>query len=258
MKNSTLAKLLEEKSFQYNCRDFIADDPISIPHSYTKLQDIEITAFFAATLAWGQRKTIIQNCRRLFALMDNAPHDFILGHTEHELKPFLGFVHRTFNDTDLLYFIEFLRHHYTQSSSLETAFTEGVPADAPTVEAALRAFHERFFSLAEAPSRTRKHVATPARKSACKRLCMFLRWMVRHDAQGVDFGVWKTLKMNQLICPLDVHVERVGRLLGLLQRPTTDWQAALELTENLRRFDAQDPVRYDFALFGLGLEKYSG
>lgn len=247
--------LLEEKFHQYNRRDFIEKDPVSVPHQFRKKQDIEIAALFAATLAWGQRTTIIQNCLRLLNLMDNDPHNFIISHREDDLKRFEKFVHRTFNATDALYFIEFLKWYYQRHESLEAAFL--MDGDADNVGGGLIRFHNLFFSLPDFPQRTRKHVPTPERKSACKRLNMFLRWMVRSDSAGVDFGLWKRIKPAQLICPCDVHVERVARKLGLLKRRQVDWLAAVELTESLRKFDANDPVKYDYALFGLGLEQNS-
>ncbi len=246
---------LEDCVTRYNRPEFIADDPISIPHRFSKLQDIEIIGLWTATLAWGQRKTIINSADTLIRLMDGAPHDFVIHHTESDRKKLLGFKHRTFQATDTLYFLEFFQHYYRQHNSLEDAFTRFIPAGA-TVEPALVGFHELFFSLPDAPERTRKHIPTPTRKSTCKRLNMFLRWMIRKDNNGVDFGLWKRIRANQLLMPLDVHVDRVARKYGLLQRQQTDWQAVLELTDTLRRFDPDDPVKYDFALFGLGvLEK---
>ena len=190
-------------------------------------------------------------------LLDNAPHDFIVNHLEKDRARFLDFKHRTFQPTDTLYFLEFLQNHYVHDSSLETAFSRHISENTPSVEKALVGFHNDFFALPDAPQRTRKHVATPISKSTCKRLCMFLRWMVRDDDKGVDFGLWKTIKPTQLLIPLDVHVERQARRLGLLERPKVDWQAVLELTESLRQFDRNDPVKYDFALFGLGIEEKS-
>lgn len=251
VKKAELKALLEEKFLQYNHPGFIENDPVSIPHRFSKKQDIEIAALFAATLAWGQRTTIIRNCTLLLNLMDNDPHRFVLQHTDADLKPFKNFVHRTFNATDALYFIAFLRWFYERHHSLEEGF--GVSDDEDHVGAGLVRFHNLFFSLPFFPERTRKHIPTPARKSACKRLNMLLRWMVRYDNRGVDFGMWKTIKPRQLICPCDIHVERVARRLGLLKRKQTDWLAAVELTEALRKFDATDPVKYDYALFGLGL-----
>ena len=253
-KHQQVADLLNAKYEEYNQKGFIADDPISIPHKFSKLQDIEIMGFWVAMLAWGQRKTIIKSANRLLGWMDHAPHDFICNHTENDLKPFWDFKHRTFNDIDALYFIAFLQHHYQSHDSLESAFSQHLSPQDETIEAGLVGFHHYFFSLPDAPDRTKKHVATPQRKSACKRLSMFLRWMARKDDKGVDFGLWENIGTHQLICPLDVHVERVAKSLGLLNRKQTDWQAAKELTATLKEFDAQDPVKYDFALFGLGLE----
>jgi uncharacterized protein (TIGR02757 family) len=245
--------LLEEKFLLYNQPNFIPNDPICIPHLFTKSQDIEIMGFWASILAWGQRKTIINKCKELINLMDGSPHDFVLNHQENDLKRFLNFKHRTFNATDTLYFIEWFKNYYQKNDSLETAFTLQV-SDNQNVENNLIQFHDLFFSLPDYPPRTRKHIATPIRKSSCKRINMFLRWMVRQDDKGVDFGIWTNLKPSQLVCPCDVHVDRVARKLGLIQRPTTDWKTAVELTENLKLIDPNDPVKYDFALFGLGVE----
>ena len=246
--------LLDDRVALYNRPAFIPNDPVSIPHRFTKKQDIEISGFFAAILAWGQRKTIINNCLKLMDLMDNAPHDFVLHHQDHDLPRFLGFKHRTFNDTDLLYLLHFFRHYYQRHVSLETAFV-GEGNIYKTQKERLVHFHNLVFSLEEAPQRTRKHIATPARKSACKRLNMYLRWMVRKDSNGVDFGLWGTMQMADLICPCDVHVERVARRLGLITRKGMDWETAEELTAHLRAFDPTDPVKYDYALFGLGIEE---
>lgn len=249
-----LKDFMDTKVAQYNRPEFIPSDPVSIPHLFTRRQDIEIMGFWAAVLAWGQRKTIISKSLELVSLMDGAPYDFVRYHSEQELKRFLSFRHRTFNATDALYFLAFFRHYYSKHDSLEDAF---LPPDAstPDVGEGLRRFHKLFFSLEDYPERTRKHVATPARNSACKRINMFLRWMVRRDTGGVDFGIWQRISPAQLICPCDVHVDRVARKLGLIQRRQTDWFTALELTEALRQFDPQDPVKYDFALFGLGVER---
>ena len=248
-----LKDFLDRKVVQYNRPEFIQADPISIPHRFTRRQDIEIMGFWAAVLAWGQRKTIISKSLELVSLMDGAPYDFVRHHSEHELKRFLSFRHRTFNAMDALYFLAFFRHYYSEHDSLEDAFL--VPDSAAHVGAGLVRFHELFFSLEDYPERTRKHVATPARNSACKRMNMFLRWMVRRDACGVDFGIWRRINPSQLICPCDVHVDRVARKLGLIQRRQTDWMMALELTAALRQLDPEDPVKYDFALFGLGVER---
>jgi uncharacterized protein (TIGR02757 family) len=248
-----IKEILDSAVAKYNRPDFIPDDPISIPHLFSRKQDIEIMGFWASILAWGNRKTIIQKCKELIQLMEGAPYDFVLYHQEADLKKIINFKHRTFNATDALYFIHFLRHHYSKFESLESAFTHQFPSDQPTIEQALIYFHDYFCSLDVFPERTRKHIATPKRNSACKRLNMFLRWMVRKDSQGVDFGIWTTIQSHQLVCPCDVHVERVARTLGLITRKQSDWLTALELTENLRKFDRDDPVKYDFALFGLGV-----
>lgn len=257
MKQSELKIFLDEKAEQYNQPSFIISDPISVPHGFSKKQDIEIAALFAAVLAWGQRKTIINKCNELMNLMDNSPHEFILEHSENELKKLLHFKHRTFNTTDLLYFIHFLRAHYRKNNSLETAFTKSLNAKDANTENALKGFYNYFCSLPDFPSRTKKHISTPERNSTCKRMNMFLRWMVRSDNRSVDFGIWKKIKPSQLICPVDLHVERVARKLKLIKRKQNDWQTTLELTNKLKQFDATDPVKYDFALFGLGIfEKF--
>ncbi len=250
-----LKALLDEKVALYQQPGFIYHDPVQIPHRFIHQPDIEIMAFFAAMLAWGQRTTIINKCSELISLFGGQPHRFMLDHTTEDLKQLVHFCHRTFNGTDLLYFVHFFRHYYERNESLETAFAQFLRPQDLTVEPALTGFHAQFFGLPDAPPRTRKHVATPARHSACKRLNMFLRWMVRSAAGGVDFGLWTSIRPAQLVCPLDVHVERVARRLGLLTRKASDWEAALELTAHLRGFDARDPVKYDFALFGLGLEE---
>lgn len=257
MKN--LKAYLDEKAAAFNQTDFIADDPISLPHRFSKLQDIEIIGLWTAVLAWGQRKTIINSGNRLVELMDGAPHDFMLNHEEKDRERFTDFKHRTFQPLDALWFLEFLQNYYRNNDSLEDAFAQHLKPNDTNVENALRGFHDLFFADENAPQRTRKHIATPARKSSCKRLNMFLRWMVRQDDKGVDFGLWKKIKPAQLLMPLDVHVDRIARRLGLLERKQTDWLSVTELTENLRRFDATDPVKYDFALFGIGvLEKQQG
>lgn len=252
LRQTNIKKLLNEKTKEFNRPAFIANDPISVPHQFSKLQDIEIIAFWTAVLAWGQRKTIINKASELIALMENAPHDFIVNHTEHDVKRFLQFKHRTFNATDTLYFLHFFKQFYKNHTSLEEAFLcDGFQAHENT-EHMLNNFHSIFFSLEDVPHRTKKHIPSPANKSTCKRLNMFLRWMVRKDSCGVDFGLWGKIKPAQLICPLDVHVERVARKLQLITRKQTDWLTAVELTNNLKQFDKNDPVKYDFALFGMG------
>jgi uncharacterized protein (TIGR02757 family) len=248
-----LKDFLEEKTEKYNHPSFIVNDPVSIPHSFRKKQDIEISGFFAATLAWGQRVTIIRKCRELMQWMDHDPHNFILHHGEADLRPFEHFKHRTFNGTDALYFIEALKSIYVEYPSLEGLFAAG--PEALTVETGLIQFHHRFFQLEHHPHRTMKHLPTPERKSTCKRINMFLRWMVRRDNKGVDFGLWNKISPAQLVCPCDLHVDRVARYLKLIKRKQTDWLTALELTKNLRILDPLDPVKYDFALFGMGIEE---
>lgn len=248
MKEKDLQEFLNSKVDLYNQPSFIKDDPISVPHLFTKKQDIEIAGFFAAIFAWGNRTTIINKATELMQLMDMSPFQFCRQHTETDLKKLLHFKHRTFNTTDLLYFIEFFKLHYGKHKSLETAFT----MHGDTVEMMLTGFHRYFFSPGDTPARTRKHIATPQRGSTCKRLNMYLRWMVRQDNKGVDFGIWKKISPSQLICPIDLHVARVARKLNIIKRKQTDWQTALELTEYLRTLDKNDPVKYDFALFGLG------
>lgn len=250
-----LKNFLDEKVGEYNQPEFIENDPITIPHSFTKKQDIEISGFWSAILAWGQRRTIIRKCGELLILMDNSPYEFILNHKEKDLKRFLNFRHRTFNPTDTLYFISFFKNYYLEYESLENAFIVNNTENGEPLEAGLKKFHELFFNHPHAPQRTRKHISTPAKNSACKRLNMFLRWMVRKDDKGVDFGIWNKIQAKDLIAPCDLHVDRVARRLNLISRKQTDWKTALELTYNLRKFDPADPVKYDFALFGLGIEE---
>ncbi len=253
---SALRELLNERYDRFARTDFIAGDPISLPHRFSLAADREIIGFWVAMLAWGNRKSILASGEQLLALMDNAPLSFIRNHRERDRRRFLDFKHRTFNATDALYFLDFLQRHYRDHDSLEAAFTRHLPPDALDVGPALSGFHRDFISGADFTARTAKHVATPERKSSCKRLNMFLRWMVRDDGRGIDFGMWKGISPAQLICPLDVHVDRTARMLGLLQRRQTDWAAALELTAALRQLDPADPVKYDFALFGMSvLEK---
>lgn len=247
-----LKNLLDDAVERLNNKAFIGNDPISVPHQFTKKQDIEIAGFFAATFAWGNRTTIINKSNELMQLMDSAPYDFILHHTDSDLKRLNNFVHRTFNSSDLLYFIAALNRMYKGNKSLEHVFIKHSMHQAFTMEQALKDFCVDFFNDEFAPIRTRKHVATPDRKSACKRLCMYLRWMVRDDKK-VDFGIWKNIKPKDLICPLDVHVGNIARQLQLIDRTTNDWQTATELTEVLKQFDKNDPVKYDFALFGMGV-----
>ncbi len=249
MIDPSLKEFLDKQVDEFNRPAFIVQDPVSIPHLFLKNPDREIAGFFAATFAWGNRSTIISKSKELLALMDNEPHQFCLHHSEKELKNLEHFRHRTFNSTDLLYFISFFHFHYNNNDSLEPAFTK----HGETIREMLAGFHHYFFSLPHVPGRTLKHVATPERNSSCKRLNMFLRWMVRKDENGVDFGIWENISPSILICPIDLHVSRVSKKLGLIKRKQTDWLAAEELTAQLRLLDKDDPVKYDLALFGLGV-----
>jgi uncharacterized protein (TIGR02757 family) len=250
VKRTQTHKLLESRVAMYNTPEFISNDPISVPHAYSRLQDIEIAGFWTASISWGLRKTISRNARQLMALMDDAPYEFILHHRDQDRKRFLHFVHRTFQPTDTLYFLEFLQQYYTTHTSLEDAFIH--PCSGEMRDILIR-FHEIFFTHPYAPDRTRKHVSTPVRNAACKRLNMFLRWMVRRDHMGVDFGLWRRLSPAQLMIPLDVHVQRVAEVLQLLSPHSKGWRAVEELTAVLRIFDPGDPVKYDYALFGMGV-----
>lgn len=253
-----LQRFLDGKVGEFNRPSFIREDPISIPHRFTLKQDQEIAGFFAAIFAWGNRTVIIKKATELMERMDNAPFQFCLQHTDQDLKRLLGFKHRTFNDTDLLYFVAFLHQHYRKFASLEDAFLMKLPEEEPfSMKTSLIHFYHYFFSLQDLPYRTRKHIATPEKNATCKRLNMFLRWMVRKDGNGVDLGLWNKIRMSDLICPIDLHVAKVARKLNLLDRKQTDWRAATELTQRLRVLDPEDPAKYDFALFGLGVvEKY--
>ena len=257
-----LHSFLEENYERYNHPDFIALDPISIPRQFSKKEDIEIAGFLAATIAWGQRPTIIRNANELMKRMDHAPYDFVLNHTKKELLQFKNFKHRTFNGVDCVFFMRSLQNVYKKNKSLEDAFTpfshlgRRVGDEGQAVRSAIINFRKMFFSIPH-PHRTGKHISNPEANSASKRINMFLRWMVRNDKRGVDFGIWKNIQMRELMCPLDVHSGNVARKLGLLARKQNDWQSVEELTSRLREFDSKDPVKYDFALFGLGVfEKF--
>lgn len=246
--NQEIYNLLEEKYNQFNQLEFIASDPISIPHLFDKKEDIEIAGFLVATIAWGQRKSIINNGKKMVELMDLAPYDFIMNHSENYLKRLDKFVHRTFNSTDLTFFMQSLHHIYNKYGGLENVFAL-YPND---MKKSIHHFKQVFFEI-EHPKRTEKHIADPIKKSSAKRINMFLRWMCRKDKRGVDFGVWNAIEPKNLMCPLDVHSGNVARKLGLLKRKQNDWQAVEELTNQLRIFDKNDPVKYDFSLFGLGV-----
>ena len=247
--SESLHELLEQNYIRFNRLDFLDDDPIAIPHGFNKKEDVEISAFLAAIIAWGQRITIIRNANRLMELMDQAPHDFVLNHQESDLKRFEGFVHRTFNADDLAYFLHALQYIYRKKGGLESAFLHG-----DNYKARIANFKVSFFEP-DHLKRTEKHLANPLKGSSAKRLNMFLRWMVRKDPQGVDFGIWESHRQAELMIPLDVHTSTVGRKLGLLTRKQDGWKAVEELTAALREFDAHDPTKYDFALFGMGVNK---
>ena len=250
MKRSELKDFLDFKVKQYNTPEFISTDPIQIPHQFTGKEDIEISGFLTATISWGNRKSILTNANRLMDLMERSPHDFIMQCTEKDLERTEGFVHRTFNSIDLEFFIRSLRNIYQNHNGLERIFTQYAKPD--SLQPAIHEFKKLFFELPH-EMRTEKHVSDPFKNSAAKRINMFLRWMVREDTGNVDFGIWEALSPAQLSCPLDVHSGNVARKLKLLERKQNDAKALLELDTALRRLDPEDPVKYDFALFGLGV-----
>lgn len=251
LQKNDVKELLDEKYFQFNNRGFIETDPISIPHRFSKKEDREIASFLVATIAWGQRVSIINNGTKLMKLMNDEPHDFIMNFSKKDALRFESFVHRTFNATDCVFFLRSLKNLYTKHNGLEAAFSESMHPSEADVRQAISGFRSLFLEPEHLP-RTEKHVSNPLAKSSAKRLCMFLRWMVRKDRHGVDFGIWKTISPAQLCLPLDVHTGNVSRKLGLLTRTQNDWQAVEEITAVLRSFDKKDPVKYDFSLFGLG------
>ena len=243
--------LLDEKYFQFNNSAFIQTDPISIPHQFSKKEDIEIAAFLVATIAWGQRISIINNGNKLMALMNNEPYDFILNFSKKDVLRFENFVHRTFNNVDCIFFLNSLKNIYKNHGGLENAFSNAFSKKEENVKNAVVNFRNLFLETNHLP-RSEKHISNPDSKSSAKRLCMFLRWMVRKDKLGVDFGLWKSISTAQLCLPLDVHTGNVSRKLGLLQRTQNDWQAVEQITNMLKTFDSKDPIKYDFSLFGLG------
>lgn len=250
MTTPDLYSFLEEKAALYNHPDFIQSDPIQIPHEFSLKEDIEIAGFLTATISWGNRKTIIQNARKMMALMGNSPYDFVNSHSQKDLEPLSGFVHRTFNGVDLVTFVRALRNIYEKHQGLEYVFARHQHRSG--MQESIHEFKKVFFEIDHDP-RTQKHVSDPMNQSAAKRINMFLRWMVRRDKKGVDLGIWNRIDPSQLSCPLDVHSGNVARKLGLLQRKQNDARALTELDTRLRLLDASDPVKYDFALFGLGV-----
>ncbi|PIF06313.1 MAG: TIGR02757 family protein [Draconibacterium sp.] len=247
--HAMLKELLEEKTKQYNHHRFIATDPIQVPHLFSRKENIEIAAFLTATIAWGNRAMIIKNGSKMMAIMDNQPYDFILNASPREKERLQLFVHRTFNGHDLGYFVKSLKNIYSEHGGLEAVFEKGF-RKGESVKSALAFFYQQFFELPG--ERTRKHIANVEKGASVKRLNMFLRWMVRHDLAGVDFGLWKGIPASKLMIPLDVHSGKSARMLGLLKSKQNNWQAVEEVTARLRKFDASDPVKYDYALFGLG------
>ena len=254
MNKTELKEFLDAKVIQYNHPEFLESDPIQIPHLFTLKEDVEISGFLTATIAWGNRKSIISNAHKMMELMDHAPYDFIKNHQEDDLDKLQNFVHRTFNGVDLVYFVKSLQNIYQYRGGLEDVFTSNL--DKKSIQPAISKFKEVFFEIPH-PKRTSKHISDPIKGSAAKRINMYLRWMVRDNTTGVDFGLWKDIPPSILSCPLDVHSGNVARKLGLLKRKQNDAKALAELDRSLRKLDPKDPVKYDFALFGLGVfEKF--
>jgi uncharacterized protein (TIGR02757 family) len=254
MTNSELKSFLDEKVELYNNPKFIESDPIQIPHAFSLKEDIEIAGFLSATIAWGNRKMIINNAKKMMDLMGNSPYDFVLNHQDYQLEKLENFVHRTFNSGDMITFIKGLQNIYTNHNGLEAVFANNIEKD--SMQKSISEFKKVFFEINH-QNRTQKHISDPLNNSAAKRINMFLRWMVRNDKKGVDFGIWKTIPTSALSCPLDVHSGNVARKLELLSRKQNDAKALSELDTNLRKLDPNDPVKYDFALFGLGVfEKF--
>ena len=251
LNHNELSEFLEERHQLYNQPDFVASDPIQIPHSFTQKHDIEISSFLAASIAWGNRKMIIGNAQKMVQLMGNKPYEFIMQSSANDFDKLPHFVHRTFNNEDFAFFLKALKHIYTRHNGLKTVFTEGY-LQTETIFGALVHFRKVFFEI-EHPQRTEKHVSNVLKSTAAKRLNMFLMWMVRNDRRGVHFGLWPGIPQSKLMLPLDVHTGRVGRCVGLLKRKQNDWKAVEEITASLRQFDPTDPVKYDFSLFGAGV-----
>jgi len=245
-----LKEFLDEKADFYNCPAFIEFDPISIPHRFVRKEDIEISGFLTATISWGNRKMILRNANRMMELLDHSPYEFIMNSSNNEKEMIKNFVHRTFNSTDLIYFLKALQNIYKYKGGLETIFSTYQTQD--SLQPAIHEFRRIFFDLSH-EKRTERHVSDPFRGSAAKKLNMYLRWMVRKDDRGVDFGIWKSISPSVLSCPIDVHSGNEARKLGILTRKQNDAKAVSELDRVLRKMDKDDPVRYDFALFGMGV-----
>ncbi len=249
-----LKDFLDAKVIKFNTPDFIEDDPVSVPHKFSLKEDIEISGFLTAAIAWGNRKMIVRNAKRIVDLLDNTPYDFIINHQESDLDRLENFVHRTFNSVDLRFFIQSLKNIYVNHTGLENIFTQHAAKN--SLQPAIHHFKKIFFEIKH-PPRTTKHISDPEKGSAAKKINMWLRWMVRNDKSGVDFGIWKNISPSALSCPLDVHSGNVARKLNLLTRRQNDAKALSELDNSLRKLDEKDPVKYDFALFGLGVfEKF--
>ena len=254
MNQKELKEFLDKKANYYENPDFIDSDPIQIPHSFSLKEDIEIAGFLSSIIAWGNRKMIINNAKRMMDLMGNSPFDFVIHHSEDDLANFDGFVHRTFNADDFKFFIQSLQNIYKSHKGLEAVLKPETGVD--NYQLAIHNFKQVFFEIPHLP-RTQKHISDPKKGSAAKRINMFLRWMVRDAKKGVDFGIWKTHNSAHLHCPLDVHTGNIARKLNILKRKQNDWKSIQELDKTLRKFDSEDPVKYDFALFGLGVfEKF--
>lgn len=248
MTQAELKEFLDKKAEQYSRPDFIVSDPIQIPHRYSLKEDIEIAGFLTATIAWGNRKSIINSATKMMALLGNSPFDYVMSHSESDLERLEGFVHRTFNGEDLAHFIRGLHHIYHSHGGMEAVFAQHANT---FLHNSIHEFKKHFFEIPH-PRRTQKHVSDPLKNSAAKRIHMYLRWMVRPNTTGVDFGLWKSIQPSQLSCPLDVHTGTIARKLGILKRKQNDFKTLTELDTYLRKLDRDDPVKYDFALFGLG------
>lgn len=250
MNESERKEFLDEKVALYNNPDFIESDPIQIPHLFSQKEDIEIAGFLSATIAWGNRKMIINNSKKMIDLMGNTPYDFVMTHQDYQLERLENFVHRTFNGNDFIGFIKSLKNIYTNHNGLESVFQKNIEDN--STQKSISEFKKIFFEVEHLP-RTQKHISDPLNNSAAKRINMYLRWMCRQDNKGVDLGIWKKISPASLSCPLDVHSGNVARKLGLLNRKQNDAKALAELDTALRKMDSEDPVKYDFALFGLGV-----
>ncbi|MCB9202434.1 MAG: TIGR02757 family protein [Flavobacteriales bacterium] len=250
--NQDVKDFLLEKAHLYNHIDFIENDPIQIPHKFAKKEDIEISAFLTSTIAWGNRKNIIRSAEKMMNYMDNSPFQFVMEHKESDFKKMPESIHRTFKKEDFVYFIQSLKSLYKKHESLESIFLIKTDKSNQNLKENITTFWTHFFKL-NYNQRTEKHIGNPNKNSACKKINMFLRWMVRKDNKGVDFGLWNRIPMSMLSCPLDVHSGRVAREYEILKRTQNDWKAVEELDYNLREINSEDPVLLDYALFGLGV-----